>query len=86
LFELAVAENKRFLIETHSDFTIDRFRLNYRRQSSSKPSGQILFFERKNKRNVVRAIKIGKKGELASAQPSGYRKFFLKEELRLLGI
>ena len=86
LFELAVTENKRFLIETHSDFTIDRFRLNYKRQSSGKPSSQILFFERRNKRNVVKAIKIGKRGELASAQPSGYRKFFLKEELRLLGV
>lgn len=86
LFELAATESKKFLIETHSDFTIDRFRLNYRKKIQAKPSSQILFFERKKKRNTVKAIKIGKKGELAGAQPSGYRKFFLKEELRLLGI
>jgi AAA ATPase domain len=86
LFELAETEKKRFLIETHSDFTIDRFRLNYRKSSSTKPTGQILFFERKNRCNVVKAIRIGPKGKLSGPQPSGYRRFFLKEELRLLGV
>lgn len=85
LFELAVTESKRFLIETHSDFTIDRFRLNCRKKLPAKPSSQILFFERKQKHNTVKAIKIDKNGEFG-AQPSAYRKFFVKEELRLIGM
>ena len=85
LFDLAITEKKRFLIETHSDFTIDRFRLNYRRRTPNKPEGQILFFERKKNHNTVKAIRIGRRGELSAAQPSGYRRFFIKEELRLIG-
>ena len=30
LFEMAVADRKRFLVETHSDYAIDRFRMNLR--------------------------------------------------------
>jgi predicted ATPase len=86
LFELAVTESKRFLIETHSDFTIDRFRMNYRKRSSKKPSSQILFFERKHRHNTVRSLKISPRGELPSTQPRSYRQFFLKEDLRLLGL
>jgi predicted ATPase len=31
-FEMALLDGKRFVIETHSDFTIDRFRMNYRKR------------------------------------------------------
>lgn len=43
LFEMATTDNKCFLVETHSDFAIDRFRMNYKKARSSKPDGQILF-------------------------------------------
>jgi predicted ATPase len=85
-FEMAATEHKFFLIETHSDFTIDRFRMSYRGQRSDKPDSQILFFERRDKHNVVTPITIGKSGELPSDQPESYRHFFVKEELRLLGV
>lgn len=85
-FEMATRDHKRFVIETHSDFTIDRFRLNYRKKASKKPAGQVLFFERQRKRNTVTALPIGPNGDLPSEQPRGYRDFFVKEEMRLLGI
>src|ERR1035437_5032678 len=58
-FDMAVRDEKKFLIETHSDFTIDRFRMNYRRKRSKKdiatlPKGQVLFFERRDGSNVVK--------------------------------
>ncbi|MDP6688819.1 MAG: AAA family ATPase [Alphaproteobacteria bacterium] len=31
-YQLALVEEKRFIVETHSDFTIDRFMLNYRKK------------------------------------------------------
>lgn len=85
---MASQEDKRFLIETHSDFTIDRFRLNYRRRRSNRkfPQSQVLFFERKDKHNVVTPLPIGRKGEMPADQPEGYRGFFVREEMQLLGL
>jgi AAA domain, putative AbiEii toxin, Type IV TA system len=83
-FEMATAEHKHFLIETHSDFAIDRFRMNYRKAGSKKPDGQILFFERKDKHNVVTPLAISDSGELPADQPASYREFFINEELGIL--
>lgn len=86
IFQTATADHKIFLVETHSDFTIDRFRMNFRDRGSEKPESQILFFERRNRHNVVTPLPIGKSGDLPADQPKGYRDFFVREELRLLGI
>lgn len=87
MFELALAENKKFIIETHSDFTIDGFRLNYRgKKSLSKPDSQIIFFERKQRENISYEIRILDDGEISDSQPRAYREFFLKEQKRLLGL
>lgn len=86
IFEMAVEEGKRFLIETHSDFTIDRFRMNYKRVRSRKPDSQVLFFERRDKHNVVTALQIGESGDLPVGQPESYREFFVREQMNLLGI
>jgi hypothetical protein len=85
-FELAANEHKRFLIETHSDFTIDRFRMNYARDGADKPDSQILFFERKENHNTVTSLKIGETGDLPTVQPDSYRAFFIREQMELLGI
>lgn len=86
MFEMASTEQKRFLVETHSDFMIDRFRLNYRKERAKKPESQILFFERRNKHNVVTPMSISDSGELPTEQPQTYRRFFIREQMDLLGI
>jgi hypothetical protein len=86
LFEMAAVEHKRFLVETHSDFTIDRFRMNYKSKRNNKPDSQILFFERRDRHNIVTPVEIGMTGELAADQPDSYRHFFLREQMNLLGI
>lgn len=86
IYEMAMRDRKHFLIETHSDFMIDRFRMNYRKQQKSKPDSQVLFFERRNQCNVVSPIVIGEKGELPANQPDSYRDFFIREQMNLLGI
>ncbi len=85
-FEMATREQKHFLIETHSDFTIDRFRMNYKGRKGKIARAQILFFERKNRQNKVHSLIMGENGELPQEQPESYRRFFVKEELKLLGI
>jgi hypothetical protein len=85
-FEMAVTDNKRFLIETHSDFTIDRFRMNYRKKGTKKPDSQVLFFERRDKHNTVTSLPINAHGELPADQPDSYRRFFIAEEMSILGL
>jgi hypothetical protein len=85
-FEMAANDHKLFLVETHSDFMIDRFRMNYKRGLKYRPHSQILFFERQDKRNNVTALNIGDTGELPADQPESYRQFFVREQMNLLGI
>ena len=86
-FELSVEDHKLFLVETHSDFMIDRFRMNYAAERNDKPDSQILFFERKDNHNFVSVLTVNPKdGELPADQPDSYRRFFIREQMRLLGI
>lgn len=80
--ELARNDEKRFFIETHSDFCIDRFRLNVRRKGAIP--AQLLFFERTDKGNKAISIPIDSQGNLAETQPEAYRAFFFNESLALL--
>ncbi len=87
IFELAITENKKFIIETHSDFTIDGFRLNYHKENvQDKPDAQIVFFERSPEGNIAHEVRILENGELSDTQPPAYREFFVKEQMRLLGL
>ena len=86
LYALALTENKKFIIETHSDFIIDRLRTVYREsKNDNKPSAQIVFFERDTKGNKMHCIEISKDGGLPDTQPKAYRDFFFKEQIHLLG-
>ncbi len=86
LYTLALTENKKFLIETHSDFIIDRLRTVYREsKNDNKPSAQIVFFEHNTKGNNLHCIEISEDGELPDTQPKAYRDFFVKEQMHLLG-
>lgn len=84
LAELARLEDKKFFIETHSDFTIDRFCLNLRRNRIEDINSQILFFERTPTGNKVTPIQILSNGELSEEQPSSYREFFLEEQMAFI--
>ncbi|MCJ7720318.1 MAG: AAA family ATPase [Candidatus Hadarchaeum sp.] len=86
IFEMA-RRGKMFLVETHSDFVIDRFRVAMReaRGMEKKMAAQILFFERRRGKNHTDSIRIDENGEVPSTAPKAYREFFLKENKRLLG-
>lgn len=86
IFTMGVSEKKKFLIETHSDFMIDRYRSRQRHHKGKTPTSQILFFERKKGRNSVTPLEISESGELPLRQPRSYRNFFIKEQMELLGI
>lgn len=83
----AFNENKKFYIETHSDYMIDRFRVNLRdNKQKMKIESQVLFFERTTKGNQVFSIGIEKDGKYSDKQPKSFRDFFIKEQLALLNL
>lgn len=87
IFDQFITSGKHFIIETHSDFLIDRFRMkmkaNYQKNLNRRSN--ILFFESNGKNNIVTRIKMDNKGDYSDDQPEKFRAFFLKEELQLLG-
>ena len=87
IYELNILENKRFAIETHSDFTIDGFRLHYKaRKTERRPDAQIVFFERSDGGNNLHNIAILENGDISDNQPPAYREFFIKKQTQLLGL
>lgn len=80
---VALSNSKGVFVETHSDYTIDRFRIA-RRNNNDTSTAQILFFERRNGQNSVSKLEIATNGSLPEDQPEGYREFFIKEQLNIL--
>lgn len=78
-------QNQFFVIETHSDFLIDRFRLLQKR-SQNKKTAQILFFERIGEVNKVHLLQISEQGRYPDDQPDSFRDFFFNEKMELLEI
>jgi len=86
IYHCALKENKRFLIETHSDYLVDRFRLRYRKSKSTALTSQVLYFERTETGNRIYDIEIDSNGNYPEDQPKSFREFFLKEEMALLDL
>ncbi len=86
IIHFLVQENMyNLIIETHSDYLIDRFRLQMMRSEGSR-GAQILFFERNNGFNSVTPLRIDSKGRYPIEQPDEFRGFFIHEEMQLLEI
>ena len=83
--ELAIERGHRFMLETHSDYLIDRCRLNFSKRG--KPTNaQIIFFQRTRSGNTATVLPIGPDGKYPEDQPPEFRKFFVQEEINLLEV
>ena len=74
----------RFLIETHSDYIVDRVRIAVRQGAVKPDDVVILYFEPKGNAVKIHSMSLDADGNLHGA-PAGYREFFLRETDRLLG-
>lgn len=83
-------QRNSFLIETHSDYIVDRVRMLVRRKAIDADNVSILYFDPNNpnepKGNAVsiHSLTLDEDGNLQDA-PTGYRDFFIRETDRLLG-
>ncbi len=86
LCDVATPE-KKILVETHSDYLIDRVRMDVRdKKTHLKPEDvSILYFERIGTNVQIYNIEIDQKGNVLNSPP-GYRKFFMDEVNRDLGL
>lgn len=85
VYTLAISQDKNFLIETHSDYMIDRFRMNLRQGNNNTPvDSQLLYFERTKKGNSLYQVEIEPGGNYSQTQPGSFREFFIKEQMDLL--
>jgi len=84
---LAKEENKKFIIETHSDYLIDRIRIDVRNKKYGLTSDDvtILYFDWDKTGVKIYPIKIDSQGNILDA-PKNYRNFFIKEEENFFGI
>jgi putative AbiEii toxin of type IV toxin-antitoxin system len=74
-----------FMLETHSDYIIDRIRMEVAAGRLDHNSVTIIFFDRKEHEVEATNIYLNEGGEIMNA-PDNYRTFFLEEQSRLLGI
>ncbi len=75
-----------FMVETHSDYMVDRARIEIQKGTISPDDVSLIYLEH-TKDGSVKAhnISFDKQGNVLNA-PSGYRDFFLKETDRVLGL
>jgi|WetSurMetagenome_2_1015567.scaffolds.fasta_scaffold00174_16 hypothetical protein len=88
VFKSNQTEKKCFIIETHSDFIIDRFRvkLNGAKNKDGLMDSQVIFFSRDKGLNQLTCITIKNDGSYCEEQPKEFREFFIKEQIKLLNI
>lgn len=81
LFCQTAEAGRQLIIETHSDYILDRILLDVRdKRTALKPDDvSILYFERKDQDVSIHSIRIDEGGQVLGA-PKGYRRFF-KDEL-----
>ena len=87
LFCEVAGPDLQLVIETHSDYLMDRVRMNVRDGSSKLKAEDvsILFFERDALDVNIHSLRIDEDGNILHA-PDGYRRFFMEETAMSLGL
>ena len=79
-----IKTNNSFLIETHSDYMIDRARIEIRKKNISPDDVSLIYLEPVTEGVKAHNILFDEEGNLTGT-PKGYRDFFIKESNDFLG-
>ena len=87
LFCQLVRLNRQLVVETHSDHLIDRVRMDVRdnRFGMSPDDVSILYFDRSELDVGIHSLRLDQYGNVCDA-PDNYRRFFMEETRRSLGL
>ena len=80
----ASQEGRSFIVETHSDYMIDRARIEIRKGNIRPEDVSLIYFEPKGNVVKVHNISFDKMGNMEGV-PQHYREFFMTEYRRLMG-
>lgn len=88
VFRVASANpSKQIVIETHSDYIIDRFRYMQKKASEQqKVKSKVAFFSNNGENNITQDIIINEDGTYPESNILAFREFFLSESFKLLEI
>ena len=86
LFCKIAGNDRQIIVETHSDYILDRVRIDIRDQKSELQhlDVAILFFDRSGPSVKIHRINLDSAGNIVDPPPS-YRQFFMQETNRLIG-
>lgn len=86
LYKMAkIKKQTTFIIETHSDYMIDRFRY-CEKQNEEKITAQVYFSQNDTHHNLLQVIPIKNDGKYDENNLSDYRSFFMDEAIKLMEI
>ena len=87
LFCSIAGPDRQLVVETHSDYIIDRVRMDIRdKRTDLKPEDvSILYFERGESDVRIHSVRLDEQGNVLDA-PEGYRQFFADELTRSIGL
>ena len=80
-----VGSERQIIVETHSEYLLNRVRMEVRDRPLDPERVSILFFERQGLDVKIHPMKFDKDGNVVGA-PSSYGKFFMEEVDRSLGL
>ncbi|MBP5229334.1 MAG: AAA family ATPase [Bacteroidales bacterium] len=83
VFKVATKNKNRVIIETHSEYLINRYRFTTNK-SKSKVDAQVLFFSRDENGTHIDTIPIDQNGHYSGNIPRKFLSFFIDEELKML--
>ena len=83
--QLAATGRNRLMIETHSDYLLDRVLMEVREEKLNAEDVIILYFEQGERGSEIHPIEVDPAGRVIDV-PDGYRRFFLEEQNRFFGI
>lgn len=84
LAKVASQGQRSFIVETHSDYMIDRARVEIRKNNIRHEDVSLIYFEPQGRGVKVHNISFDKMGNMIGV-PANYRKFFMEETDRLMG-
>ena len=84
LFCDVVNSGRQLIVETHSDFILDRVRFLVRKNEFKHEDVSFIYFEKKEGEVKLHNVTLDERGDLENT-PEGYRSFFLRETNRVLG-
>ena len=87
LFCTAAASGRQLIVETHSEYIMDRVRMDLRdRKADLMPDDvSILFFERSDLEVRIHSVRFDQQGNVLNA-PDSYGRFFMDETRRSVGL